>query len=44
MRTFVEGLRADYQDPNPRIRLEELEDLLHRGRITKEEFDWIVRK
>ena len=42
MRTFVESLRADYQDPHPRIRLEELEDLLHSGRISKEEFEWIV--
>ena len=42
MRTFVESLREDYRAKYPRIRLEQLEDLLNRDRITEEEFEWIV--
>lgn len=44
MRTFVESLREDYWATYPRIRLEQLEDLLHSGKITEDEFEWITTK
>ena len=42
MRAFVESLRRLYRKGSPNVTMDKLETLLLEGKITQEEFDYII--